>query len=105
MNSVDNKFEEYIGFILDCTIFASICAMRLIIRYISPVIRSRRRFSFLFTVGVLFSVVFILFITNHRRPRETLDIKPIESIRLDNGRSIVYSSAITTIPTTTRAQK
>lgn len=41
--------------------------MRSVLRHLSPLIRSRRRISFLFTISLLLSLAFILFIINHKR--------------------------------------
>jgi len=41
--------------------------MRSVLRHLSPFFRSRRRISFLFTIGILLSIAFLLFIINHNR--------------------------------------
>jgi hypothetical protein len=48
--------------------------MRSVLRYLSPIIRSRRRISFLLTVIILLSISFILFIINqNRHPKVFID--------------------------------
>ena len=48
--------------------------MRLVIRPLSTLCRSRRRLPFLLTIGVLLSLAFIVFsINNHRQPKPIKD--------------------------------
>ncbi|UJR14605.1 hypothetical protein I4U23_001600 [Adineta vaga] len=52
--------------------------MRLVIRHLSTICRSRRRLPFLLTIGILLSIAFILFNLNHRQqvqPPRTIDIQ------------------------------
>lgn len=60
--------------------------MRLVIRHLSTLCRSRRRLPFLLTIGVLLSIAFILFnINNHRQQEQqikdpgSLDVKKTEA--------------------------
>ena len=46
--------------------------MRLVIRYLSPFVRSRRRIPFLFTIVILLSVSCILYFINHNRQTEII---------------------------------
>ncbi|CAF4618875.1 unnamed protein product [Rotaria sp. Silwood2] len=52
--------------------------MRLVIRHLSPLIRSRRRISFLFTIGILLSILFILFIINHNQESKDFLNQPVK---------------------------
>jgi CHASE3 domain sensor protein len=63
--------------------------MRSVLRHLSPFVRSRRRrISFLFTIGILLSVAFILFIINHNQQSKIVINEIIETqqpIKLSNN--------------------
>jgi len=62
--------------------------MRSVLRHLSPFVRSRRRISFLFTIGTLLSVAFILFIINHNQQSKIVINEIIETqqpIKLSNN--------------------
>ena len=52
--------------------------MRSVLRYLSPFIRSRRRISFLFTISILLSIAFILFIINNNQKIKDFSLKLIQ---------------------------
>ncbi len=55
--------------------FVSICAMRFIIRHLTPLFRSRRRFSFLLIISLFICLLFIFYKTNH--DTESFDISSV----------------------------
>jgi uncharacterized BrkB/YihY/UPF0761 family membrane protein len=64
--------------------------MRSVLRHLSPFIRSRRRISFLFTIGTLLSIAFILFIINHN-PQSEVFIDKTTKIQLISTNKINIS--------------
>ncbi|CAF1440049.1 unnamed protein product [Rotaria sordida] len=52
--------------------------MRLVIRHLSPLIRSRRRISYLLTTGILLSITFIFFIINQNQESKNFLNQPIK---------------------------
>jgi Na+/melibiose symporter-like transporter len=46
--------------------------MRLVVRHLSPFVRSRRRIPFLLTIVILLSIACILYFINHNRQTEII---------------------------------
>ena len=76
--------------------------MRLVIRYLSPFIRSRRRISFLLTIGIFSALTFILFVIDHDRQSKI----SIEDNKRASNKSYTLSNNLTTlIPKSISIQK
>ncbi len=77
--------------------------MRLIIRHISPLIRSRRRYPFVFIISLLLCTAFVLFIIDrNHQPTDPLPDQNQELISIKN-KSIILDALIP--KTTTVIQK
>jgi hypothetical protein len=72
--------------------------MRLVIRHLSPLIRSRRRIPFVLTIGILVSIGCILYFIDYDKDSENFINTSVQQIKSANNQTI-------SIRTKTSAQK
>ncbi len=77
--------------------------MRLIIRHLSPIIRSRRRFPFLIIIGLLLFIALILYIIDYNH--QQIDSLPNQELISPKPQNILLNALITKTTTTTIIQK